>query len=236
MIKYITFDLDDTLWSIQPVIDVANERLYEWYHQHASLYTKQFPLEYFTDLQKLTHEKHPELAFSVSAIRKTMIEIGLMHAGYKDAQLDQLCEEAFDVFLQARNDVDYFAEAIPMIERLHKDFTLGAISNGNADITRVGLDRYFDFAFNAEGVGFGKPDERIFQAMLSHVNAAPNEVLHIGDSIEHDVIGANNAGLHSLWVNLNNQRQPAAKPNIEVQCLSEIPQAIQHYQHQLIKR
>jgi FMN phosphatase YigB (HAD superfamily) len=52
-------------------------------------------------------------------------------------------------------------------------------------------------------------------------------MIHIGDHIEHDVMGANNAGWHSIWFNpkkiLNTQGQ---QPSKIVQCLSEIPQAI----------
>lgn len=235
MIKVITFDLDDTLWAVQPVIDVANQALYEWLQQHASNYTQQFPLEYFSELQKLTHERHPERAYSVTAIRQTMTEIGLTQAGYSGEELSRLCQEAFEVFLHARNDVDYFTHALPMIEQLHGDFLLGAISNGNADISRVGLDKYFDFAFSADLIGVGKPAIQIFNAMLNHVNCEPQEVLHIGDSLEHDIAGANDAGLHSLWVNLNDQTASEnIIPHIEVRCLSEIPQAVEAYQSRLL--
>lgn len=236
MIKVITFDLDDTLWAVQPVIDVANQVLYDWLQQHAGNYTQQFPKEYFAELQKLTHERHPERSYSVTAVRQTMIEIGLTQAGYSGETLNRLCEDAFEVFLQARNNVDYFTHALPMIEKLHGDFVLGAITNGNADIARVGLDQYFDFSFSADLIGVGKPATDIFDAMLKHVKCQPQEVLHIGDSLEHDIVGANDAGLHSLWVNLNgNKIKDTVLADIEVRCLSEIPNAIAAYQRQLTK-
>lgn len=237
MIKVITFDLDDTLWAVQPVIDAANQTLYDWFQQHANKYTQAFALDYFAELQKITHERHPERGYSVTAVRQTMIEIGLIQAGYQGDELNRLCKKAFEVFLQARNEVDYFTHALPMIEQLHGDYLLGAISNGNADISRVGLDKYFDFSFNADLVGVGKPAIEIFDAMLNHVNREPQEVLHIGDSLEHDIAGANDAGLHSLWVNLTSQAEnKAIIPNIEARCLSEIPQAVEAYQQKLIER
>lgn len=234
MIKVITFDLDDTLWSIDPVIASANKKLYEWYQVNAPRYTEQFDHNHYKELQKQTHTEFPERSYSVTAVRKTMIELGLSQAGYHGKELENMCEAAFEVFLTARNEVSFFRHAIPVIETLHPQFQLGAISNGNADIYRVGLDRFFDFAFHADHIGIGKPDSKIFQAMLEHTGCQPEQVLHIGDNLDHDVHGANQAGLHSLWVNLNNQRnEENIVADIEVSCLSDIPGAVESYQSQL---
>lgn len=234
MIKVISFDLDDTLWAVQPVIDEANRRLYTWYQQHAPRFTERFSLNDFSELQQQAHQHYPEHAYSVTKVRQNMIHLGLTEAGYEGEERATLAEQSFAVFLAARNEVSFFEHALTMIETLHPDYQLGALTNGNADINRVGLDRYFDFAIHADHIGIGKPDSRMFKALLDLTDTSPAEVLHVGDSLEHDVAGAKQSGVHSLWVNLNNQPVGTAlKADIEVSCLSDIPAAVERYQQQL---
>lgn len=237
MIKVISFDLDDTLWAVQPVIDEANRRLYAWYQEHAPLFSERFSLADFAQLQEQAHEHYPHHAYSVTRVRQNMIRLGLSQAGYQGEELTRLCDESFEVFLAARNEVSFFDHALTMIAALHPDYQLGALSNGNADIDRVGLDRYFDFAIHADHIGIGKPDKRMFQAMLDLTGTQPEEVLHVGDSLDHDIAGAIDAGIHSLWVNLDHKAaNPQMKADIEVSCLSEIPAAVDAYQRQLAQR
>ena len=49
---------------------------------------------------------------------------------------------------------------------------------------------------------FGKPHAPAFEAALRLLgdNVEPSRVLHVGDSLQHDVAGANAAGIHSLFV------------------------------------
>jgi len=231
MIRILTFDLDDTLWAVSPVVRAANEALYRWLQQHAPHFTDRYQLRDFNRLRDEVVSSHPHWRHSVTAIRLEVLRRGLSRSGYAGAELERLTSAAFEQFLQARNRVELFPHCRPMLEQLSRRFTLGALSNGNADIARIGLDDLFSFSFNADQVGSAKPDPLMFEHMLAHTGASPGEVIHIGDSIEHDVRGAQALGLHTLWVNLERQAAPAdPQPSLTVGCLSEIPAVIEGFQ------
>ncbi|WP_207060557.1 HAD family hydrolase [Motiliproteus sp. SC1-56] len=228
MIRVVTFDLDDTLWAVAPVIERANRELYTWLDEQAPLFTRRWQPEDFDSLRREVVREHPEWAHSVTAIRLGVLRKGLRASGYSPHDTEHLAEAAFTHFLNARNQVEFFQHALAMLTHLGQRYQLGALSNGNADIEKVGLGEYFDFCFNADQVGRAKPDPLMFEQMLRFTGAEPTEVVHVGDHPEHDILGAQNAGIHSLWVNFERQPWPGAKPpSLEVHCLSDIPAAIE---------
>jgi putative hydrolase of the HAD superfamily len=78
---------------------------------------------------------------------------------------------------------------------------LVSLSNGNADLARVGLTRYFQGGLSAFAFGVAKPDARIFHAAADLAGVAPHEVLHVGDDTALDVLGARKAGMQAAWFN-----------------------------------
>jgi len=87
-----------------------------------------------------------------------------------------------------------------------------ALSNGNADVQRVGLGAYFSASLSAQQFGVAKPDPRIFEAAAAAAAVAPAEVLHVGDDVDTDVMGALNSGLQAVWVNREAKAWPHASP------------------------
>ena len=230
-IQLISFDLDDTLWAVDPVMIQANLTLYRWLESHAPKFTARYRLEDFGRLRQQAVEQQPEIAHSVTAVRLTVLNRGLLNSGYTEAESDQLTEAAFEVFLQARNQVELFQHAQQLLIDLSQRYRLAALSNGNADVERVGLGDYFEFALNADQVGRAKPHPLMFEQMLTRADIAADEVLHIGDHPEHDIAGAQACGLHTLWVNFAGTSWPGSGqgPDLEVQCLSQIPQKIAEF-------
>ncbi len=227
MIQVVTFDLDDTLWAVEPVVQQANQTLYRWLEDHAPAFTARFRLQDFNSLRQQVLSDHPEWAHSVTAIRLGVLRQGLADSGYRGKTLASLTEQAFDCFLKARNQVQFFQHSLAMIEQLHSQYRLGALSNGNADIDRVGLGDFFDFSFNADQVGTAKPHPLMFEQMLEHTGVQADQVIHVGDHPEHDILGAQRVGLHTLWVNLQHAPWPGGqRPSLEVNCLSEIAASI----------
>jgi len=228
MIKCITFDLDDTLWAVDPVIVEANKTLYRWLSDNAALFVKCYQLRDFEHLKQKALANFPGISHSVTQIRLKQLEIGLLDAGYPQAQAEALAHQAFEVFIEARNQVELFEHARAMLEQLKRSgYLIGALSNGNADVRRVGLGDLFDFALNADGVGKEKPHPLMFELMLHQQQLRPEQVIHIGDNPHHDIVGARNAGLWTIWVNRVQQAWPEGDPaDRNVTCLSEIPDKV----------
>jgi putative hydrolase of the HAD superfamily len=112
-----------------------------------------------------------------------------------------LAQDAFEVFYAERQRVDLFADAEPALAALSARYPVLALSNGNADIHRVGLGAYFVGCVSAKSCGVAKPHVDIFNAAAQSLNLHPNEILHVGDDAELDVLGALDAGMHTAWVN-----------------------------------
>ena len=112
-----------------------------------------------------------------------------------------MAEPAFEVFFAARHDVTLFDDALHMLEFLSARYPVVALSNGNADVHRVGLGRYFKASLSAQAFGVGKPDPRIFHAAAAAADTQAEQVLHIGDDAALDVLGALGCGMQTVWVN-----------------------------------
>ena len=77
--------------------------------------------------------------------------------------------------------------------------TVGILSNGfkelvRAKVARFRLDRWAKVVVVSEEVGFMKPDRRIFDAALEAAGGGERRKVYVGDSYEHDVLGAKGAG------------------------------------------
>lgn len=197
-IKAISLDLDDTLWPVWPTIERAEKALHDWLGQHAPKTAELFSSA--TALREIRNSmtaQRPDLASDLSALRRESIRLALSRAG--DAP--QLAEPAFEVFFAERQRVDLYDDAPAALAFLGSRYPLVALSNGNADVQRVGIGHHFHAAVNAREFGVGKPDPRIFHAAASAAQVQPFEVLHIGDDATLDVLGAMNAGLQAVWIN-----------------------------------
>lgn len=229
-IKVISFDLDDTLWAVQPVITQANRSLYLWLDSHAPRFTARYPLQDLGRLRDEVLRQQPQIAHSVTAIRLAVLQHGLSQSGYAAPDAERLTQAAFAVFMEARNRVALFEHAQQMLTELSAHYRLIALSNGNADLERVGLGTLFEFALNADQVGQAKPHPLMFEQMLARTGVAPGQVIHVGDHPEHDILGAQQCGLHTLWVNRARIPWPqGTAPDLEVNCLSEVVPKIRAY-------
>ncbi|MFN3879933.1 MAG: HAD family hydrolase [Nitrincola lacisaponensis] len=231
MIKAITFDLDDTLWAVDPVIQHANRTLWEWLHVHAPAMTAQFVLEDLNEGSRLRAgilQRHPQIAHSMTQIRLRLLHECLLQSGYSDADAEVLANNAFDAFIEARHEVELFAHARSMLEKLKQQgMILGALSNGNAEVSRTGLADLFDFQFNADQVGAAKPHPLMFQKALEYLNIQPEEVVHVGDHPVNDIQAAAQLGFWTIWVNLDAGPWPGGRPaDAEVTSLEHLPAAV----------
>lgn len=219
-IKVITLDLDDTLWPIWPTIERAEKALSNWLGQQAPGAARLFAdLPTRLALRQQVARTQPELSHDLSALRRASIRLALHHA-----QEDlQLAESAFEVFFAERMRVDLFDDARPALAFLAARFPVVALSNGNADVARVGLGEFFTASLNAQEFGVGKPDPRIFHAAAQSAGVTADAVLHVGDDAALDVLGGLGAGMQTVWVNRSQQAWAHdAHPHVTVETLREL--------------
>jgi putative hydrolase of the HAD superfamily len=197
-IRAMTLDLDDTLWPIRPTIERAEQQLRGWLQVHAPATAQRLAdLSNRVALRAQVEQAMPHLAHDLSALRLETIRLALLSAG----ESANLAEAAFDVFFEARMQVTLFADVEDALVRLSARMPILALTNGNADVHRVGLGTYFQGSVTARDVGCAKPDQRIFQAAADALQCTSKAVLHVGDDPHMDVIGALQAGMQTVWVN-----------------------------------
>jgi putative hydrolase of the HAD superfamily len=222
-ITLVTFDLDDTLWHTAPVIQGAEMALRDWLASHAPK-LGHFPPERLFAIRQRLVAAEPDLAHRISHLRRQVLFIALQDAGYPGPEAQGLAGEAFEVFLEARHRVSFFPDAATTLEALAQRYTLGALTNGNADVRRLGVADYFSFALCAEDLGVGKPDPRPFEEALRRGGATAATAVHVGDNPHDDIAGAHQAGFRAVWY--NPARLPwegGASPHGEIAALSELP-------------
>jgi putative hydrolase of the HAD superfamily len=197
-IRAITLDLDDTLWPIWPTIERAEQALSGWLQLQAPQTARVFAdPQARLALRKQVLQSRPDWGHNLSALRRECIRLALHQAGEDTL----LAEQAFEVFFAERQRVELYADARPALAFLAQRFPVVALSNGNADVTRVGLGEFFKTGLSAQEFGIGKPDARIFHAAAQAAGVASHEVLHVGDDAALDVLGGLGAGMQTVWVN-----------------------------------
>ncbi|UZE96462.1 HAD family hydrolase [Alkalimarinus alittae] len=242
MIKLITFDLDNTLWNSDPVLAKAETVLYSWLEKNCPELASRFSVEAIRDYKAAIANDNPALLHRVSALRLEVLRIALLDVGYASDAAEQQAKQAFQVFHAARQQVTLFEHAEHLLKSLSLQYQLAALTNGNADVSIIGLDRYFDFALTAEEIGKQKPHPDMFLAALEKAEVEAAEVIHIGDHPEQDIMGAHGAGLHTIWVNFDETPWDSdlveghdAAPGKVANCLTEIPKLIGQIENSLIK-
>lgn len=226
-IRLITFDLDDTLWDVGAVMRQAEKALYNWVETYHPDVVEQFQPQNFQPLRSKILTERTDLAGRLTALRTEFIRQAFLQAGRDEADAHAASEQGFSVFYQARNQVEFFPEVMNVLQALASNYTLAAISNGNACIEKVGLKPMLSYQYSVEQVGVAKPHPDIFLRALDHVGAAPHETIHVGDHFEQDILGAKNTGLHAVWLNRKGEPRPDTHHEIhEIASLEELPTLI----------
>lgn len=196
MIKAVLFDLDDTLWPIVPVIQSAENELFEWLAMHAPAVTRQFTIESLRAQRQQLMATDPGYQLDLRRLRHAGLTEAFLSTGTDLALVDQ----AMEVFSRARNRVTPFDDVLPTLTSLRSRVALGSISNGVADLEVIGMAHYFQASVAAYRLGCAKPAAAIFHAACHALGVAPHEAVYAGDDPVLDVEGAQKAGLHGVWI------------------------------------
>jgi len=214
----ITLDLDDTLWPFAPIGARIDQVLYEWMLQHSPATAAMYPVAAMRELRERSFRNNPHLHYDLSALRRLTLQEALENSG---ADL-RLLEPAYEAFYAARNQVECYPDAIETLTRIAARVPVAALSNGNADLARIGLDHHFAFQLGSREHGAAKPAASIFHAACERLGVAPAHVLHVGDHVEMDVVGAMQAGLRGCWINRveHTWHHPSLQPDLQFDTLT----------------
>ena len=112
--------------------------------------------------------------------------------------------------------------------KLRKNYKLALVTNGASDLQREkiqgsGLGKYFDEIVIAGDIGIRKPEPQIFNIVLSRIGVKNDEAIMVGNSLDSDIIGAQEAGIQTVWLNRDKEKnQSDIKPDYEISSFSEL--------------
>ena len=142
-----------------------------------------------------------------------------------------LAQKVWKMAMSVPKDFMPFDDAVPALEQLREaGCKVGMITNLRRDLgqlcQRVGLSPYLDFMVGSEEAGMEKPHPPIFMAALKRVGAAPEEVVHVGDQIRSDVMGAQGVGMQAVLIDRSGYG-PDSVDCLKISSLSELSQLLE---------
>jgi HAD superfamily hydrolase (TIGR01549 family) len=220
-IRAVTLDLDDTLWPVLPALERADRDLDAYLRQHFPDVARAWPIPAMRALRAEVAAERTDLAHDFTAQRYITMQRAFSTCGIEQAPLDTLWE----IYFSARNSVELFPDSLPALQRIASRWPVASLTNGNADLDRIGIRAHFTHHVSARDTGTPKPDARIFTEAARRLGIAPAEVLHVGDDPELDVVGARDAGLRTAWINRAGHPWPralGAAPDLDLRDMGEL--------------
>jgi FMN hydrolase / 5-amino-6-(5-phospho-D-ribitylamino)uracil phosphatase len=225
-VRAICFDLDNTLWEIEPVLERAERILADWLHARYPRIPAAFPPAQMQRMREALLVEEPHQAHDFTYLRRETLARLAAAAGYDRATARGIAHEAFDYWHAARCEVTPFAEVVPALETLKSRFRLATLSNGNADLARIGLAHHFEVSLSAGALGCAKPDARAYTALSNSLTLEPAEILFVGDEPHADVMGPRSVGMQTVWVNRGRGAWPAALPAADA-CVANLRELVE---------
>ena len=200
-IRVISFDLDDTLYNNHPIINAAVKAQLDYLNE-LTLWQQQ-PTNFWMQCRDTVANLQPEIVDDVTAWRQQTLRFALQKIGYSPQDVEHHAVNAYQAFADARSQIVVDEQVLSLLNQLKQQYKVVAITNGNVDVERFNLKGMFDLVLMAGRDGKAKPHADLFNQAAQHFDVPLNSILHVGDSLDTDVQGANNSGCMSVW--LDNQ-------------------------------
>ncbi|WNS77461.1 HAD family hydrolase [Bacillus sp. DTU_2020_1000418_1_SI_GHA_SEK_038] len=162
----------------------------------------------------------------VPVYRKEAWTRGLKKLGVDDPDFGY---ELAELFPQERRKSPFvYEETFQVLDKLKEKYQLLLLTNGSPDLQNTKLTitpeltPYFDHIVISGDFGRGKPDPSIFEHSLSLMSLQKDEVIMVGDNLMTDILGANQAGIKSVWINRHDKERNDVIPTYEVKHLEEL--------------
>lgn len=217
--KWIFFDLDDTIWNFS---ENSTKSLHKVYALSPILRKLFKTVEEFIEIYHRNNFLMWEL-LSQGRIDSKQLKVERWRTTLATRQFEVLtavCEELDTTYL------DLLAkekEMIPGVEdiltRVSKEYLIGVLSNGFADtqykkLRNSGLDKFVTRTIVSEEIGINKPDKRLFEYAMEETGAT-GRILMVGDNPISDIYGALRAGWYAIWYNPKGKELPYSTEDLK---------------------
>ncbi len=238
-ITCITFDLDETLWETAPALERAERALHEWIVRTLPDGAGPYPLAELQARRQKFYASIPGIVHDLTQARILWMTALLVEEGCDREQAEMLAKEGFEVFAEWRSRLVPFPGVQETLATLKERYRVGAITNGNADLRRVGIDHLFDVVVSPAEAGAAKPDAAIFHCALDKIGARAQQTVHVGDDPVRDIAGAAALGMKTVWMNPEALAWPDTTdpsdaspifPDTEIRAIEDLIERLDHWE------
>jgi len=223
--KHLFFDLDRTIWDFDYNTRITFKEIFIKYN------LEELGISSFEDFVNTYQEHNKKLweLYRNGKIEKPLLRVKrfsltLGDFGIEDMNLAKSISH--DYVTMSPQKTKLFPNAIETLSYLKNKYHMHIITNGFEEVqtTKIkvsGLEQYFNSLITSEAAGFKKPHKEIFEYALTKNNAVAIESLMIGDDLEIDVKGAQQAGIDQVFFNID-EIQTSEKVTFEIKSLKEL--------------
>lgn len=132
--------------------------------------------------------------------------------------------QAAQVQVDIHRSAPPYGDTAIFLEQIWERFYICLVTDSDNEMILPHLEKYgFKQIFISESLKAYKndPENKMFQAVVSHYPIPPEKIFHIGD-MESDIVGASNVGITTCWLNRDGKNwNHSIKPDYEVKSLIE---------------
>ena len=243
IIRAILFDFGGTLmygrrdWT--PVMAEADDALTNHLvSQGMEVNFSTFPVQFRKRLDEYFKQREKDLLETTYTL---VLRELLREKGYDDVSAEILRDALNALFSVTQQNWVLEEDAIPTLQKLRKmGYNLAIVSNAgdDADVhqlaNKFGITEFFDFILTSAACSYRKPHPRIFELALSNWYCPPNEAVMVGDNLDADIRGAQNADIYGIWIKRRADPQmeieEQVQPDASLSSLNELPSILDRLQ------
>jgi FMN hydrolase / 5-amino-6-(5-phospho-D-ribitylamino)uracil phosphatase len=218
----VSFDLDETLWEFMPMMDGALLRTIARLEERVPGLSGSLTVDVLHAYRAaLDGEAGTYEELRMESFRRALADRGVVEDGLPRWMVDVwMAERVFTVELHpdVEPEMDLLASA---------GHVLGAITNGNFPVEKLGVARRFAFVVHAERVGELKPAAAPFLHATELAGGQPERWVHVGDDLDTDIAGAQACGMKAVWINRSGRELPEGyAPDAELPSLDGLAELV----------
>ena len=223
LIRYIYFDLDDTLLNHKKA---EQNGLKDIYNRIPALQVTSVDelLEVYARINRGLWIEYAQGTIDRSTLHRRRFQESFEALGIDG----EICEYAGSIYMEYYSTHwEWIKGAKYAFSKLKKHYKTGVITNGFAEtqwmkIRQFEFDKLCSAIIISEEFGSMKPDLAIFNEATQQAGYAPDHILYVGDSLSSDVDGALNAGWNIAWYNPKSLSPEGRKPHLNFQDFQEL--------------
>ena len=199
MFEFLFLDLDDTILDFQKAEHVALSKTFREF----GLDPSEEVLQRYNKINKAHWE-----ALERKELTRDQVLLGRFQVLFREFNLDVDPEKVARAYEHNLGIGHWFMPgAEEAVERLSKKYKLYLASNGTASVqkgrmTSANLYRFFIKSFVSQEIGHNKPEKAYFDACFAQIPGFDkSKAIMVGDSLTSDILGGQNAGIATCWVN-----------------------------------